>query len=44
MTLDAAAEYLRCSRKHRYGMVHRGEIPAFRMDGRWRFRRESLEG
>ena len=42
LTLKEVSDYLRVSRVTIYRMLRRGEIPAFRVAGNWRFNIEDL--
>jgi excisionase family DNA binding protein len=42
LTLPEVSEYLRVSRQTIYRMLRRGDIPAFRLGGDWRFNIEDL--
>jgi excisionase family DNA binding protein len=43
LTIPEVSEYLRVSRKTIYRMLHRRDIPAFRLGGDWRINIEDLE-
>ena len=43
LTIPEVSEYLRVSRQTIYRMLRRGDIPAFRIGGDWRFNIEDLE-
>jgi len=42
LTIPEVSEYLRVSRQTVYRMLKRGDIPAFRIGGDWRFNIEDL--
>jgi excisionase family DNA binding protein len=42
MTLRGAAEYLACDYATIFRLVITAELPAFRLDGDWRFHRSEL--
>jgi excisionase family DNA binding protein len=42
LTIHEVSEYLRVSRQTIYRMLRRGDIPAFRIGGDWRFNIEDL--
>jgi excisionase family DNA binding protein len=42
LTIPEVSEYLRLSRQTIYRMLRRGDIPAFRIGGDWRFNIEDL--
>jgi excisionase family DNA binding protein len=42
LTIPEVSEYLRVSRQTIYRMLKRGDIPAFRIGGDWRFNIEDL--
>ena len=42
LTIPEVSEYLRVSRQTIYRMLKRGDIPAFRIGGDWRFNVEDL--
>lgn len=42
LTIREVSEYLRVSRQTIYRMLRRGDIPAFRIGGDWRFNIEDL--
>jgi excisionase family DNA binding protein len=44
LTLDGVAELLKVDRKTIYRMAGAGELPAFKVRGRWRFRRRDVLG
>ncbi len=43
MTLRDVADLLKLSEKSIYRRAQRGEIPAFKVGGTWRFRRRDIE-
>jgi excisionase family DNA binding protein len=43
LTLQEVAELLRVAEKTVYGMAQRKDLPAFKVGGQWRFRREDLD-
>ncbi len=43
MTVKEVAEYLRLDEHTIYRMARKGEIPAFKIAGQWRFKRELIE-
>ena len=43
LTIGEVAKYLRVHRSTIYRLVHRGEIPAFKVGSDWRFYSESIE-
>jgi excisionase family DNA binding protein len=43
MTIIGVAEFLRCHPTTIYQLVHGHQIPAFRLGGDWRFRRDDIE-
>jgi len=43
MTLHQVADYLHCHYITAYRLIHRGELPAFRVGSDWRFRRIDLD-
>jgi excisionase family DNA binding protein len=42
MTLPEVAEYLRCSPSTIYRMVHRSQLPCFKVGRDWRFIRAAI--
>ncbi len=44
MNLDEASRYLRIKRRTLYSLAARGEVPAAKIGGQWRFRRSQLDG
>ena len=43
MTVKEVAEYLRLDEHTIYRMARKGEIPAFKIAGQWRFKRDLIE-
>ena len=43
MTLEEVASYLRLSKDTVYRMAQSGKIPACKVGGQWRFRRDEVE-
>jgi len=43
MTVREVAKYLRLDGHTVYRMVRKGEIPAYKVAGQWRFKRELIE-
>lgn len=43
LTLDEVAAYLKAGKRTVYRLAQRGEIPAFKFGGTWRFRRSDLD-
>ena len=43
MNLEEASRYLRIKRRTLYALAARGEVPAAKIGGQWRFRRSHLE-
>jgi excisionase family DNA binding protein len=43
LTLDEVAEYLKAGKRTVYRLAQKGEIPAFKLGGTWRFRRSELD-
>lgn len=43
LTVNEVAELLRLSDKTVYRFAQRGELPAFKLGGSWRFRRADIE-
>jgi len=43
MTVKEVAEYLRLDEHTVYRMARKGEIPAYKVAGQWRFKKELLE-
>jgi excisionase family DNA binding protein len=44
MNLDEASRYLRIKRRTLYSLAARGDVPAAKIGGQWRFRRSQLDG
>jgi excisionase family DNA binding protein len=44
MSLEEASRYLRIKRRTLYTLAARGEVPAAKIGGQWRFRRSHLDG
>jgi excisionase family DNA binding protein len=42
-TLDEVATYLKAGKRTVYRLAQKGEIPAFKLGGTWRFRRSELD-
>jgi len=42
MTLEEVAAYLRVTKRTLYRLAQEGVLPAFKLGGTWRFRREEL--
>jgi len=42
-TIKDVAEYLQLNEHTVYRMVRKGEIPAYKVAGQWRFKRELIE-
>lgn len=42
MTIKEVAEYLKLNEKTTYRLTSEGKIPAFKVGGSWRFRREEI--
>lgn len=42
MTLEEVAAYLRVTKRTLYRLAQEGALPAFKLGGTWRFRREEL--
>lgn len=42
-TLDEVAAYLKAGKRTVYRLAQKGEIPAFKLGGTWRFRRSELD-
>jgi excisionase family DNA binding protein len=42
LTLDEVAAYLKAGKRTVYRLAQKGEIPAFKLGGTWRFRRAEL--
>jgi excisionase family DNA binding protein len=43
LTISEVAELLKIAEKTVYGLAQRGEIPAFKVGGQWRFSRAALD-
>ncbi len=43
MTIKEVAEYLKLNEKTTYRLTSEGKIPAFKVGGSWRFRRDEIE-
>lgn len=43
LTLDEVAAYLKAGKRTVYRLAQKGEIPAFKLGGTWRFRRTELD-
>ena len=43
LTLDEVAAYLKAGKRTVYRLARKGEIPAFKLGGTWRFRRSELD-
>ncbi|MBC7333692.1 MAG: helix-turn-helix domain-containing protein [Actinobacteria bacterium] len=43
MTVKEVAEYLRLDEHTVYRMARKGEIPAYKVAGQWRFKKELLD-
>ena len=43
MTVKEVAEYLRLDEHTVYRVARKGEIPAYKVAGQWRFKRELIE-
>ncbi len=43
LTLEEVAAYLKAGKRTVYRLAQRGEIPAFKLGGTWRFRRSELD-
>ena len=43
MTLPQVAEYLQVSRDLIYRLAQKGRIPASKVSGRWRFKKEKID-
>lgn len=42
LTLEEVAAYLKAGKRTVYRLAQKGEIPAFKLGGTWRFRRSEL--
>lgn len=43
LTLDEIAAYLKIAKRTAYRLAQKGEIPALKLGGTWRFRRSELD-
>ena len=43
LTLDEVAAYLKAGKRTVYRLAQKGEIPAIKLGGTWRFRRSELD-
>jgi excisionase family DNA binding protein len=43
LTLDGVAEHLKAGKRAVYLFAQKGQIPAFKLGGSWRFRRSELD-
>ncbi len=43
LTLDEVAAYLKAGKRTVYRLAQKGEVPAFKLGGTWRFRRSELD-
>ncbi|MBK6959773.1 MAG: helix-turn-helix domain-containing protein [Gammaproteobacteria bacterium] len=43
LTLDEISAYLKIGKRTAYRLAQKGEIPAFKLGGTWRFRRSELD-
>jgi excisionase family DNA binding protein len=43
LTLDEVAVFLKAGKRTVYRLAQKGEIPAFKLGGTWRFRRSELD-
>lgn len=43
LTLDEVALYLKAGKRTVYRLAQKGDIPAFKLGGTWRFRRSELD-
>lgn len=43
LTLDEVATYLKAGKRTVYRLAQKGEIPAFKLGGTWRFRHSELD-
>lgn len=43
LTLEEVATYLKAGKRTVYRLAQKGEIPAFKLGGTWRFRRSELD-
>jgi excisionase family DNA binding protein len=44
LTLPEVAQLLKVAEKTVYTMAQKGDVPAFKVGGQWRFRRTDLDG
>jgi excisionase family DNA binding protein len=44
LNLEEASRYLRIKRRTLYSLAARGDVPAAKIGGQWRFRRSQLDG
>jgi excisionase family DNA binding protein len=43
LTLDEVSSFLKAGKRTIYRLAQKGEIPAFKLGGTWRFRRSELD-
>ncbi|ENG1327120.1 methylation-associated defense system helix-turn-helix domain-containing protein MAD1 [Rhodanobacter soli] len=43
LTLEEVAAYLKAGKRTVYRLAQKGDIPAFKLGGTWRFRRSELD-
>lgn len=43
LTLEEVAAYLKAGKRTVYRLAQQGDIPAFKLGGTWRFRRDELD-
>ena len=43
LTVEEVARYLRVTERHLYKLLSNREIPAFKVGGAWRFRKEEVD-
>jgi len=43
MTVEDVASYLKITERSVYGLLSKGDIPAFKVGGSWRFKRDAIE-
>ena len=43
LTVEEVASYLKVTERSIYSLLSRSEIPAFKVGGAWRFRRDEIE-
>ena len=43
LTIDEVAVFLKAGKRTVYRLAQKGEIPAFKLGGTWRFRRSELD-